>query len=283
MRVQWVHPTWRDLVIAQLAGNEAARRHFLQCCGVHGIELALSTGGGPSGAQRLPLIACDADWDAVTDRLFELASELEPTELLALLACLGQAIEELEGCREALEAHAMARTTLSRVAALWDAAASPIPLVQLAAWLEVAAVLDARPTLPRLSLTWVELLPASVPEPDDRAAVERFGDWLTLCALLWDYDPELKARLGHNDDHVELMASFLGRAELHKSLPGPEADQVLRALELIAVLEPDLQGLARFVGRDLRSAATSPSGLEPDDSEPPPPDLFEVRRVLADL
>jgi hypothetical protein len=283
MRVQWVHPTWRDLVIAQLAGDEAARRQFLHRCGVYGIELALSTAGGPSGASRLRLIACDADWDAVTDRLFALVLELEPTELLALLACLHEAIEDLRGSREGAEAQALARTTLARVATLWDAAGAPIPLVQLAAWLDVAGRLEPEPSPPRLSLTWVELLPASVPEPDDRAAVERFADWLTLCELLWDYNFELKAQLGHNDEHVELMASFVGRVELHKSLPRPEAEQVLRALELIAELEPDLQPLARFVGRDLRTAAAPPSGLAPDVPEPPPPELFEVQRVLADL
>lgn len=284
MRVQWVHPTWRELVIAQLAGDEAARRRFLLRCGVYGIELALSTANDDPDARRLPLIGCDGDWDAVTDRLFELVTELEPTELLALLACLGQAIEELEGCGEALEAHAMAKTTLSRVATLWDAAASPIPLLQLAAWFEVAGLIDGRPKLPRLSLTWVELLPASEPEPDDRAAVERFADWLSLCELLWDYDPELKTRLGHNDEHVELMASFVGRVELHKSLARPEADQVRRALELIAGLEPGLEPLARFVGRDLpATAAVRTSGQARDYPEPPAPELFEVRRVLADL
>ena len=283
MRVQWVHPTWRDLVIAQLAGEEAARRHFLRCCGVHGIELALSTGGGPSGAQRLPLIACDADWDAVTDRLFELVTELEPIELLALLACLQEAIENLRGTGDAAEAEALARTTLTRVATLWDAARTPIPLVQLGAWLELAGRLEPDPWPPRLSLTWVELLPASVPEPDDRAAVERFADWLTLCEQLWDFDPELKALLGYGDEHLELMASFLAQAELHQSLERPAADQVVRALDAISRLEQALRPLAGLVARDLRAAAVRQPRAMPQEPEPPPPELFEVRRVLADL
>ncbi len=96
-------------------------------------------------------------------------------------------------------------------------------------------------------------------------------------------DIELKTQLGYNDEHVELMASFVGRVELHKSLPRPEAEQVMRALELIAMLEPDLQPLARFVGRDFGTTEGPPSGLAPDFPEPPPPELFEVQRVLADL
>ena len=284
MRVQWVHPTWRELVIAQLAGDEAARRRFLLRSGVYGIELALSTANDDPDARRLPLIGCDGDRDAVADRLFELVTELEPTELLALLACLGQAIEELEGCGEALEAHAMAKTTaIARGHPVGRRRITdpPAPAGRVVRGGRPHRWTAQAPTpIPDLG----RAPPRLQPEPDDRAAVERFADWLSLCELLWDYDPELKTRLGHNDEHVELMASFVGRVELHKSLARPEADQVRRALELIAGLEPGLEPLARFVGRDLpATAAVRTSGQARDYPEPPAPELFEVRRVLADL
>ncbi len=78
MRIEWVHPTWRDLVIETLIADDRARRHFLRRTGVHGVELALSTAGGRAGARRLPLIQTDADGDALADRLYELVAELSP-------------------------------------------------------------------------------------------------------------------------------------------------------------------------------------------------------------
>jgi hypothetical protein len=283
MRVEWVHPTWRDLVISQLAGDAQSRRRFLRRCGVYGIELALSTEGGSRGERQLPLIGCDADWDAVTDRLFELVSELEPTELLALLATLAQAAQQLRETADGDEAQAMARTVLGRIASLWDSAHAPIPLAQLAAWLELGRCLEPHPQTPRLSITWCELLPASVPDPSDRAAVERFADWLVLCELLWDYDPELREALGFCDEQAALMANFIGQVELRKSVDRPVADQVLRTLDAIGLLAPELRSLASFVSRGL----IAPTAVErrPSDREPEPSQLevSEVRRVLLDL
>src|SRR6185437_13150817 len=72
VRVAWVHPTWRDLVIERLAADAELRHRFLGRCGPHGVVLALSTGGGARGERRLPLLRDDKDWDAVGDRIYAL-------------------------------------------------------------------------------------------------------------------------------------------------------------------------------------------------------------------
>jgi len=55
-RFEWMHPSWRDLVIEHLVTNTAARRSFLRRCGVNGIMLALSGSGGKEGKRNLPLL-----------------------------------------------------------------------------------------------------------------------------------------------------------------------------------------------------------------------------------
>ena len=76
-RVGWVHPSWRDLVIEELATDADARRAFLRDCSVEGVLLALSTGGGVTGERSLPLLIDDADWDLVGDRAAGFLSELD--------------------------------------------------------------------------------------------------------------------------------------------------------------------------------------------------------------
>jgi hypothetical protein len=49
MRVAWVHPTWRDLVVERLAADATLRRHVPRHRGPHEILLALSTGGRVHG------------------------------------------------------------------------------------------------------------------------------------------------------------------------------------------------------------------------------------------
>lgn len=63
-----MHPSWRDLVIEEVAADAAARQRFLHAAGIDGVLLALSTGGGAAGERVLPLVVSDADWDAIGDR-----------------------------------------------------------------------------------------------------------------------------------------------------------------------------------------------------------------------
>ena len=286
MRIEWVHPTWRDLVIGMLIDDDRARRHFLRRCGVHGVELALSTAGGAAGERVLPLLRRDPDWDVLTDRLYELVTELEPQELIAALTALSAALDELSGESEAT---ALAKTVLSRTAALWNASRKPLAIDLLEAWLSLGSQLVPQPTPPELSLTWAGLLPTSTPRPDDRAAVERFADWLVLCELLRDYDHLLLEQLGFGADQLALALAFALDLERHPDDVSPAAeDATLRAIECIARLAPEYAALPRTVGRRLRRGAIERSDvqrLSQGELEREFGDLgpLDVRRVLADL
>lgn len=289
--MQWVHPSWRDLVIGRLQEDAAARREFLSRSGVHGIVLALSTAGGAAGERRLPLLLSDEDWDTLTDRLYTLIPDLEPPELIAALTALGQTLDDLGDREPAGEARALARAVLGRTAALWDASRALIPLLALDAWLSLAGRLDPRPAPPALSVTWVELLPTGTPDLDDRVALERFADWLALCELLWAYHGSgLRGELGFGADQLRLLTEFMYSVDDRRvqagsplTASGADLDPILRALSSIASLRPELGGYADHIAYTLRPAS-------PVAAESPPPskrstgvETFDVRRVLADL
>jgi hypothetical protein len=214
MRVAWVHPTWRDLVIERLAADAPLRRRFLSRCGPHGVVLALSGSGGAAGERRLPLIWDDEDWDALGDRLYALAPELEHAELAAVLAALREAIRVLDRDlpAHAGEARALARMALERVGSTWDASHAPVALDCAGAWLSLAALLDPRPYPGFLAVTWAELLPARLPDPDDLAEVQRFTDWMTLCDAVASFSPKALGELGYGPDQEKLFLAFWDRA-----------------------------------------------------------------------
>ncbi len=288
MRVDWVHPTWRDLVIGTLVDDAEARRHFLARCGAYGAVLALSTEGGVAGERRLPLIAGDEDWDVLADRLYSLVAELEPGELIATLTALAATVEDLDEATVAREARALSETVLRRTAAGWDAARQPIELGPLDAWLTLARLLKPRPAPPSLSVSWAELLPARGPALTNRAAVELFADWLTLCMLLWSYDRALLDELGFGTDQVSLMIAFTIEVDRKRaSIPPELTDLIIRALDSIASLLPETAALPRRVSHRLLSsdveqsqtwAATAAPGWQALDLV-----QFDVDRVLADL
>jgi hypothetical protein len=296
MRVEWVHPSWRDLVIGRLKSDPEARREFISRSGVHGAVLALSTAGGAAGERRLPLIGSDDDWDALTDRLYALIPELEPTELVTVLAAVSETIDDLGDSDEVGEARALARAVLSRTAKVWDATHSPIPLLALDPWMGVWSVLRPPPPLPDLSVTWVELAPTRPPALDDLAALERFTEWLSMCRLMSTYGVRLHDELGVGSDRADLMpsqirvmASFQNGVDQRlfrrgaRSFEAATLDLVLRALDSIGLLAPELTPASHEISFTLRMHPAAPQAGGIPGPPPAPSDPFDVRRVLADL
>jgi hypothetical protein len=212
--VAWVHPTWRDLVIERLAGDAALRARFLARCGPHGVALALSTQGGAAGERQLPLIAGDEDWDAIADRIYVLAPELEPRETVTVLAAIDRLLEPVsDDASAAGEAGALARLAVERFGKLWESSHAVIALPCIDAWLSVAARLRPRPRPAFLDVTWANLLPTHLPDPDDLPEVQRFTDWEALCEMVGDFSPSLLRDLGYGASQRDLMHAF--RARLH--------------------------------------------------------------------
>jgi hypothetical protein len=287
VRVEWVHPSWRDLVIEHLAADDQAREHFLRRCSVHGGLLALSTAGGQTGERRFPLLRCDADWDALTDRLYALVPELEDGELVGLLDALTVAARELLNSPSGPELDALARAVLARMTQQWSAQRTAIPLPALEAWIALARVLPRKPPSPAIGITWTELLPTATPKLSDRSSIERFADWLTLAALLRSYDPQLLARLSFPGRSRRYIDDLLDALERNPELADAILDHTVRALQRTASLITELTLRAnniqcRLAGvRELedRPFPASPAG----EQRPETSGHLDVERVLSDL
>lgn len=209
MRVAWVHPTWRDLVIERLAGDADLRRHFLARCGPHGVMLALATAGGAEGERALPLVVDDEDWDTLGDRIYGLVPELDHAELAAVLRAVRAALGAVTPDSIAAdEARVLARMTLQRTATLWESAGAPVLLDCVDAWLSLSDRLDPRVWPTFLAATWAELLPTSLPDPRDLPEMQRFMDWVTLCELLGEFSSGLLDQLGFGAEQRALIQRF---------------------------------------------------------------------------
>src|SRR3954465_11445184 len=196
MRVTWVHPSWRDLVISELARDDGLRRRFLRHCGVDGAALAVSSGGGSNGDRVRPLLTEDADWDALGDNLHHACSELAPDDATRLLGVLAEAID-------GVEADALSAMVLERLEQRWSG--HVVSVDALEAWTAAAGRLPPHATV---GATWLELdrpgaAPGSGPAPRGaprgRVGRERFGDWLRLAELIARHDRELLGSLGFPD------------------------------------------------------------------------------------
>lgn len=268
MRVTWVHPSWRDLVIEALVRDPDERRRFLSHCGPDGAALALSSAGGAWGRRTRPLLRGDGDWDALGDRLHRLCPELDEPDAVGLV----NALAELEQEDEAM---ALAELVLARLG--W--AGHAVAVDALYAWAAVAERFDLPVDPTSVSKTWFALEPSDVPATP--AELERFADWLRLAELLADHDYSLLASFGFPDGHETLLRAFAD--QLPPDEPVLERERRLESLARIAILEPGLTSRVMTATISLGFEAEPRATQLESVSEAAPATGFPIERVLSDL
>jgi hypothetical protein len=283
--VAWVHPSWRDLVITELARDEPARRRFLERCGLEGILLALSIAGGASGERALPLLRGDPDWDAVGARVQRLLPHLDDAAAIRLLDALAAALNAWLSDRARAEAEALARVALEKLAAKWDDTHAPIPVAALQAWFALAGSVFDPPPAPRLGPTWIDLVPTEAVDLASRSDLVRLDEWLALADLLAFHAPAELERFGfpERQDHV------LGRFVMDAAAPAPDETEelVTRILRRISRLVP-AYGAAAYDAAEAVAVRPDPwfevrFETHPRRPEPARSDRRLVERVLRDL
>lgn len=224
--IDWVHPSWRDLVIDELHGDRDARRRFLRVCGPYGAGLVLSREGGRAGERALPLLVDDGDWDVFTDRVAELLRELEDRELARLLvACAPGFDAGLDAARRA-ELRSLAEYVLSATRRAWDRQRRALPVFLVEAWYEANGSLPEPLDPPQIGPTWAELHPAALAFGGDHAELRRTDEWLALAQALTVHDPDTARALGFPERETATLERLVRAvAKLVHS-----ADQDLRAL-----------------------------------------------------
>jgi hypothetical protein len=275
--VRWVHPSWRDLVIEELASDESARAHFLSRCGIDGVLLAISSGGGAAGTRALPLLIQDADWDLLGDRIWRLVPELEEHDLVRLLWSLNEALEAGADSPVQRESECLAGETLKLLERRYGH--SPIPVSLIEPWFAIAFLVDGGYPAPHVEATWFELLPAP---PLSRGDVDLVDRWTRLAELLMRYDPPCLAALGFPDRCEPALDAVFALAHDH-----PEDDSALmaRIMSRLRKLLDD-RGQPEMAAAALDLVAELHDFVLPEASEPiaPPADPDRsVARILADL
>ena len=87
--VDWIHPSYRDLVIDELTMDSELRTEFLRRATLEGLKIAVSDTGGEEGDRRLPFMLSAESWQVLKERCVAIAAEGETQA--ALLEVLSSA------------------------------------------------------------------------------------------------------------------------------------------------------------------------------------------------
>ena len=279
MRVTWIHPSWRDLVIEQLAHDDGARRRFLRSCGIDGALLALSSAGGGGGERNLPLLHGDGDWDALTECLHRLVPELGSDDLAALLAALAAAPAHARDIQQRTEAQALGEQVLGLVVRGWEARGPGVGVEALAAWFELFDRVPGELPSPHCEPALLRTAPTLELDLKRAEDCERLDDWLWLVEIARRRRPADLERVGFPDHYLPELTHLLRGTGMTLD-DGGRIERIQRRLYRLGVI---IDGVPppHFSNEDVWAAV----GAAPEPSAPlaSTADPSLVARVLRDL
>lgn len=255
-RFEWMHPSWRDLVIDHLVTNAAARRSFLSRCGVNGVMLALSGGGGKEGTRNLPLLVEPEDWSALEKAALSILSTLSPFDIARLLSAVQDALTRVSVVKrddsDRLRIEQLAHFTLNTVRQKWDQSATAIPFVPLQHYYEISLSLAPLHPSPQLQATWDESWEEAQGELSfvdiDSLETRSLQSWLLLVDLLSENEPRFLRTVMFPQQFFESFSKFVNGLidGVDDFLPSDEADSIKEEIEKLKSITRLLQRLGRW-------------------------------------
>jgi hypothetical protein len=216
--VEWMHPSWRDLVIDHLASDGRARRHFLLRCGLHGFLLAVSSAGGATGLRRYPLLVNGEDWDALIAAVPRVI-ESDSRAAASILAMLAEALPPGSDATPSPEREklvALAETTLAFLRQKWSANGISDPAL-LDRYFFVSEYLVTLPPSPDLRPTWDAAQSEALAEINDfdpdqiEIQISACREWLEFAAVIHRNEPRFIRTVAFPQQFETLITEFIPR------------------------------------------------------------------------
>jgi hypothetical protein len=217
----WMHPSWRDLVIDYLAGNPKVRLDFLGCSGPHGIQIALSRGGGTRGERQRPLLVTSDDWRNVSAAIKTQMTDGSERAVHAILASLLEATLHYPPSKDHSQStshqflYDIVRDAISVLCDRWNSSDDPLPLDTLEIYQQLSEQLEPLPPMPRLKPTWLHYWTKARNElnelNEDLISTYQTGKWIDLQICISASEPRLLKQVDFPDCCIPIIENFLER------------------------------------------------------------------------
>lgn len=95
----WIHPSYRDLVIDKLTEDKNTQTAFLKSITTNGVKLALSYEGGSEGERSLPFMRIDENWKLLEEGCKKICENGTVWEIGEVLISLDESISIEKGAK----------------------------------------------------------------------------------------------------------------------------------------------------------------------------------------
>jgi hypothetical protein len=155
LSVDWIHPSYRDLIIDELAADPELRMQFLKRASIEGVKLALSDTGGHEGLRQLPFMLSEESWDVLEGRVLAIIRTLDQDHDLLEILSSAAGVYYSKDFEHRLER--LISVVCRAIKEKWDANARRLNVADLAAFRRARSAMNSGIELPDLLSTWLSL------------------------------------------------------------------------------------------------------------------------------
>lgn len=243
--VDWIHPSYRDLVIDELATQEEMKSIFLTSASVIGISLALSEAGGLSGARVMPLLGSEQSWSLLNERCREISANFEQNDIGELMDILTGAASLQSTDDAAMKWIPKTTRDVCEIAyQRWNDSGERIAPQVLRSYGRAVLILDPRPPFPNLLASWA----SASDDLETEVSFIRIGhdldpnpvqEWVDIFDVIAEYDEDFFDLPDIQDRYMEIAANLKEMLEKQlEAIPHEDDPDLCEAeaerLELIA-------------------------------------------------
>ena len=269
--IDWMHPSYRDLVIDELTADAGLQHGFLSSMGLSGIKLAISDTGGKEGDRRFPLMNLPDSWEILEGRCQWVVRLRNVRECVELMTVLESSREAIRDGVHAARISAILSQVCEEVRQRWNASREPLAAGDLGAYVTASIHLQPLPQLPILDSSWAyaeNALRKHLKQRGDAIIRLPFGvrEWLMMTRVILKAEPRFLQQIGfpaRNVDDVTRLLDLITEgakwgepSDSREALESMAQDtaEVAELLNEIAKLAPKEFGRCRNVANDLIKA-----------------------------
>lgn len=308
--IDWVHPSYRDLVIEELLNDPHLHAKFLQEMTLEGVKLAVSESGGPTGERRFPLMISDQSWRLLHDRCIQLTANSSAQEIAEIMDVLRNAALQASdtGMRDHLVA--IISSVCEQARKGWNQSSTLLQSSDLRAYCEASLLVSPLAPFPRLDASWKAmeenirgLLEKS--EGGKIAEPELVNEWVEFVMTIQKNEPRFLVQVGYPEKYTGEITRLLDIIEddlrWHSVLDSAEAlreeakrfSSIAETLgELSTVVTTQRKRAEKLVARlkgrsssleEEANALEPPERDEEDFSRKEQGDSFDIEGLFSDL
>jgi len=198
---EWIHPSYKDLVIEELGKSRSLQMDYFQNIGLEGIKLAISEKGGVRGERSFPLMQFPESWDLLKKRCLALPKILSVEEITEMLVSFRNSLLAVKDENSKAELLEMISLVCQMAKEKWDSERVKLTSEQLEAYCEASLLLKSLPPIPDIQMSWdrdENAFRYSIDEAESEKyfSPDHLNQFVRLARVIQDNEPRFLRQIG---------------------------------------------------------------------------------------